>query len=392
MEFHMHSHPLDLRPWICVLLTIVCTPTFADTPAALPAPELRGPFPVGVTTRLLIDHSRTDEATKCPRSTMTEIWYPATEDTKGLPSNDMMEFFAKGTNPIITAVVKQAFNSNLNEVRKTFQNFSVRDARIRNGKYPLVLFSHGNGGMRCQNVFWCEHLASHGYIVMSPDHTGNACITTIDGVAIPYNVSGRKQAAKDRPKDIIFLIDAMDRMNKGGDSRFFAKVEMDRIAVGGHSFGGYTSIAVAAQDERIKAIVSMAGVTSDDASYTCPSMILVATEDDTIGLKGNEAMRAFYSEIKAPKYLVEFKNAGHYSFSEMYQFNPTFGDGVGQGKRITDGSAITYIDMDTAYRLLNGYTTAFLGKFLRGQDGYDAYLSANHNMDELILKSAPAQN
>ena len=386
------SHP-RIHPRHLAALTLIITLSLSvlTQAAPLPDPEQRGPLSVGVTTTLLVDHGRTDEGTQGPRTLMTEIWYPATDAAKDMPPNDMMNFFAKGTNPIVLAVVKQAFNSDLVEVQKTFKNYAVRDAPILDGKYPLILFSHGNGGMRSQNAYWCEHLASHGYIVMAPDHTGNSCITTIDGEPIIYNTSDREGAAKARPLDISFLIDSMDRMNKGGDSRFFGRVEMDKIGVGGHSFGGYTSIAVASMDERVKAIVPMAGVMSEDSSQTCPALILVATEDDTIGEERNQEIRDYYDTITAEKYLVEFKNAGHYSFSEMYQFNPAFGDGCGEGKRITDGTDITYVDMDTAYTMTNGYSTAFLGKILKGQDDYAAYLKDNHNEKELTLKSAPEQ-
>src|SRR5205814_8313318 len=36
--------------------------------------------------------------------------------------------------------------------------------------YPVIIYSHGLGGHRAQNNAQCENLASHGYIVVSPDH------------------------------------------------------------------------------------------------------------------------------------------------------------------------------------------------------------------------------
>lgn len=355
----------------------------------LPDPEKPGPYPVGVTTLMLVDHSRTDVATdNGPRSLLTEIWYPATDETRGLPPNELIEFYNGGVEAT-AAVMKLAFGADLTASNETFENFAVRDARIRDGVYPLLLFSHGNGGMRSQNVFWCEHLASHGYIVMAPDHTGNCLITFINGEPVFFSddPEGRKRASEDRPKDIRFLIDCMERMNKGNDSRFFGKVDMDQIGVSGHSFGGYTTTAVADQDPRVKAIAPMAGVALTRSRYDCPALILPATEDDTIGADGNERVRTYYNESTGPRYLVEFKNGGHYSFTEMYQFNPNFGDGVGTGTRITNDEPITYVTKDVAFELVNGYTTAFFGRYLKGQTGYDAYLAENHNPDELITKS-----
>ena len=262
---------------------------------------------------------------------------------------------------------------------------------LPDGLFPLLLFSHGNTGLRMQNAFWCEHMASHGYIVMSPDHTGNAALTFLDGVLIPYQDSeeARKQASLDRPKDLSFLIDAMTRMNKGGDSRFFGRVDLEHIGAAGHSFGGFACTWVLNQEPRVRAAVLMAGAAKERTNFTTPVMTLIATEDKTLGAERVTLLRGYYDESKGPHYSVEFKNAGHFSFTEMYQLKPDFGDGIGQGKRVTNGEPVTYIPMEKAFTLTNGYTTAFFGKFLKSINGYDAYLSANRDPEELIVRAAP---
>ncbi len=355
-----------------------------------PDPAKPGPYPVGVTTRLFVDHTRTDSVTEGPRSLMTDIWYPATDDTQELPKNRLLDFYAKGEVPEVIVLMKTVFNADLLELDKTFRNFAVRDARVRDGVFPLIIFSHGNGGVRSQSVFWCEHMASHGYIVMAPDHTGNCLVTVIAGKLVVFNDSteGREQSSKDRPKDVSFLIDAMERMNKGGDSRFFGRVDLEHIGVAGHSFGGFTSTWVADTDSRVDAIVPMAGVARTREKYDCPVLIILATEDATLGLEGNDRVRKYYETSTGPRYFVEFLNCGHYSFTEMFQFNPAFGDGVGTGTRTTNGEPITYAPMGVVFPLTNGYTAAFFGRYLKGLAGYDAYLSANHRPGELIVKSS----
>ena len=72
------------------LAVLACTVfVFATTGATRGSyvvdPTASGPFPVGVTTTLLVDHSRKDALTKEPRTLVTEIWYPATDETKGMP-------------------------------------------------------------------------------------------------------------------------------------------------------------------------------------------------------------------------------------------------------------------------------------------------------------------
>jgi len=370
---------------VCLLATAP-----AHGAADVPDPAKPGPYLVGVTTTLLVDHSRTDVTTGGPRSLMTEIWYPATDGSRDLPKNTFSDFLLKGRNPKLNGALTLAFKIDLKEIDKTFRNFAVRDARVRDGIFPLIVFSHGNGGIRSQNAYWCDHMASHGYIVMSPDHTGNSAVTAIDSEVIPYNNEGRQASAVDRPRDLMFLIDTMLRMNNGADSRFMGKIDISHIGASGHSFGGYAATAVADMDPRIDAIAPMAAVNRERANYTCPAMVLLATEDATIGLDGNARIRQYYEESKGPRYLVELVNGGHYSFTEMYQVNPRFGDGVGQGKRITNGEEIVYITMDRAFEITNAYTTAFFGRYLKGVTNYDEFLSTNHYADEVIYKADAA--
>jgi len=364
-----------------LLLSSIC---LSET--GLPDPEKPGPYPVGVTTMLFEDYSRIDEKTGRPRPLLTEIWYPATEDAKNLPKNRLTDFYLKGTKPGIFTLIKQATEVDLIQVDQSFKNISVRDARIEDGRFPLILFSHGNGGFRMQSAFWCEHMASHGYVVMSPDHTRNCSLTVVDGKVILYDKEGRERSAIDRPKDLSFLIDAMERMHHGADSRFLGKIDLDHIGVAGHSFGGYTAAKMADEDHRIDAIAPMAAVGHERTNFHCPAMILIATEDSTIKTEGNHRLRQYYEESLGPCYLVEFLNAGHYSFTEMFQFNPHFGDGVGTGKRITNGEDIIYMPVEEAFRLTNGYTAAFFGKYLKGMNEYDRYLDVNHLPKELIVK------
>src|SRR5262249_61965308 len=63
---------------------------------------------------------------------------------------------------------------------------AARDLPVRAGRYPLVLFSHGFGGHRRQSTFLTTHLASHGYVVAAPDHTGTTLVDLLHaGAAAP---------------------------------------------------------------------------------------------------------------------------------------------------------------------------------------------------------------
>ena len=374
---------LGRRPTIWALFLLSSLPFHA---AAAPAnPEDSGPFPVGVTTIQLSDPARQDPALEAPRPLLAEFWYPASDSARGAAPTKFTDFYMGGENAQMNIILTMAFKFDITKMDSTFKTTAVRDAAIAEGTFPLLVFSHGNGGMRAQSTFWCDHMASHGFIVAAVDHTHNSCATSYAGKVIPYQQDGRGQAAIDRPKDVSFLIDQIEAMHGDPASRFHQHVNLDKIGVAGHSFGGFTAMAAEHHDDRIDAIAPMAAVVPEyTQASSVPLLLLVATEDDTIGEKGNASARAYWEATKAPKYLVELVNAGHYTFSDMYQINPAWGDGVGKGHRITDGTAIEYIDMEHAYALTNGYCTAFFTHYLKDLDKFGDYLA--HNRDGSAVK------
>src|SRR6266576_1512630 len=96
---HFHR-PTTLPVRRAVLLPIFALATLSlmlgadGALAADDAPDLRaaGPFPVGVTTAVLVDSKRTDAFTKEARTLVTEIWYPATDDARKSPKNKYSDF------------------------------------------------------------------------------------------------------------------------------------------------------------------------------------------------------------------------------------------------------------------------------------------------------------
>lgn len=362
----------------------------AGTHAAPSSPEALGPHPVGVTTIQLSDAARTDEKLQGPRPLLAEIWYPAAASAKGGAPTKFSDFYLGGTDIQMNTILAMAFKFDIAAMDGRFKTIAVRDAELAEGVFPLLVFSHGNGGMRSQSTFWCDHMASHGFIVAAVDHTRNSCATSFEGKVIPYDLEGRTQAAIDRPKDVSFLIDSMEAMNNDSNTKFAGHVDMENIGVAGHSFGGFTAMAVITQDPRVDAIAPMAGVVPEfSTSSSKPLLIFIATEDSTIKEKGNSGARAYFEATEAPKYLVEMKDAGHFSYSDMYQINPAWGDGVGHGKRITSDEEIDFMAMEDVYRLTNGYSVAFFNHFLKGDKTFESYLTTNQAEDALIFRAKP---
>lgn len=373
-----------------VLLSLMAV---ASATAAATDPHPLGPYPIGVTTIAFVDHARTDPATGGPRTLLTEIWYPAVDEAKNLPKNKYSDFLMRGLVPGAYEAWEEGVNRTyktdwtVENFDKAHKNEAVRDARIRDGKYPLIVFSHGNGGARYGYTFWADHMASHGYIVVAPDHTGNSFITIVDGKIVRYDGNNRQYAGENRPIDVSFLITEMGRLNAGADSRFAGRVDMDRVGAAGMSFGGFTTIHVINTDDRIKAALAMAPVWRERTNYTTPIMMMIGTEDKTIGVRGNDNNRKYYEESKGPRYLVEIKDAGHFTFTDVFQIQKNFGDGIGTGVRITkEGEPVTFLSMEKSYDIINSYSVAFFGLHLKEEKEYAEFLAKNHYPQEVEYK------
>ncbi len=116
----------------------------------------------------------------------------------------------------------------------TSEGRAIRNARPRRhgGPYPLVVLSHGYGLSPIVYSALAEHYASRGYIVLGPEHR-----EIFDG-----SLTGFWKALVDRPADIRRAIDHAERLTRPR-APLAGLVDLDHIAVVGHSYGGYTALA-----------------------------------------------------------------------------------------------------------------------------------------------------
>lgn len=62
---------------------------------------------------------------------------------------------------------------------------SYRDAPVAQGRFPVVLYSHGTLQQRFTNDSLAEVLARRGYIVLAPEHTGNDSLAPLGAYCQP---------------------------------------------------------------------------------------------------------------------------------------------------------------------------------------------------------------
>jgi predicted dienelactone hydrolase len=349
---------------VAALLLLLVASCGRSSGGSEPAPDPLQPglYPVGVTTVTFFDPAR-------DRPLRTEIWYPADESVRDLPPSPITDFVDASLAPLL--------------VDSTVPLVGVRDVAVSpDGPFPLVAFSHGNGGIRFQNTFQCERLASHGFIVVAPDHTGNTLL----------DLGGDPNSAENRPLDISFLYDEMSRQTDEPGSPYEGWVDVDRpFGVTGHSFGSFTSMAVASTDPRVGAALPMAAPGPISTAYSAPTFLMLATEDKTIGLELNAAIRSAWDALPGPRWLAQIIDAGHFSFTIACLTGTGLGDGdgCGESERFGDGAPFAFTPSELVWEIVDGYSVALFGRYLKGIEEYESVLEENIAPDVVELLSDP---
>lgn len=120
--------------------------------------------------------------------------------------------------------------------------FLPQDLSALSFTFPVIVLSHGLGGNRSSNLDMAAHVASYGFAVAAIEHVGS---NTAQFEAMWAGLEPESFKAKDfwdRPLDVSFLLDELERRNL---SDFQGRLNLEQVAAVGTSFGGYTVLALA---------------------------------------------------------------------------------------------------------------------------------------------------
>jgi predicted dienelactone hydrolase len=348
------------------LLGAACRPVHRPggwPPRAVPQADAPGPYRVGRATFTVVDPARAG------RTLTVDAWYPVdARDAAGRAPSQYDLLVAAIASP--TALDAPPVS--------------------RAGPFPLVVFSHGSGGVRFQSWFLTEHLASHGFIVVAPDHTGNTAYDQIFNTALPFSVM-----ARERPLDVSFVISTMLERSADPADPFAHRVDAGHVGVVGHSFGGFTALASASgyqdvpRDARVRAIVPISPASSsftdaELASIRTPALLLGGTADVTTPI-ATQTERPWSLLTARPGYRVDVHEAGHASFTNICDLRDALlGAGLPPNllqflvDQAEEGCAPELIPIAEAQRVTKLYATAFLKVTLAGDLRYQPFLTAGY--------------
>ena len=189
---------------------------------------------------------------------------------------------------------------------------------------PLVVHSHSSYGWPRQSSFVCEHLASHGYVVAAPEHTGNTNRDLRPAGAPPLSTDERdaliRRIVADRIPDVRFTLDRVLDRAAG------VATGPERVGVMGFSFGGWAALATLEEDARPAAVVALAPGGSRDPlpgiipltltlrwHRAVPALFLAADRDQFIPAA---SVREVFDRAPLPKRMYTLRDADHGHFAD----------------------------------------------------------------------------
>lgn len=354
-------------------LLFACDSAPEAEPLVLPADPAAPGAPVGVRT-------------VGPADAPIEVWYPAS-DSSADSATDLADF---------SQFVPDAFIAHVGAFEfPGVDGRAVRDAALREpvSPYPLVVFSHGFGGVRLQSLDVVTHLASRGYVVAAVDHPGRSMPDLLPCLFSPA-LEGCDLSGFSSDPGVAGVIDTLDWLeaaaageaaDSGGD--FLAgRIDPEHVALTGHSAGGGTTATAGEQDTRFDALLPMAAGAVADRDV--PQLVMDGTCDATIV----DADVVAAVEGRPGTGLVRVLGAGHLAFSDLCDLqlktladelladrddlNEVFyealvglaSDGcpaeASPPPELACGEA--YLPLDTSARIIRHYATAFVDESLLG--------------------------
>jgi len=257
------------------------------------------------------------------------------------------------------------------------------------GPFPVVVWSHGLGGSKDAYQPLATYWAERGYIVIQPTHA-DSLQKQSGGFSREKLLAGTKNWSE-RPRQISAVLDDLPNLGKEIPD-LKGKIDLKRIAVGGHSFGAHTSQLVAGteltgflarnRDFEDKRPIAFIWISPQGTGTMLRStawqnikrpVLMITGDNDASPIDGKPAswrMEVWEGLPKGDKYLL-WVNGAHHGFGGISGRMRFPGSGELDPNQVKDVQVTT---------------TAYLDAFVKGD------LAAKRSLDDNSLKlPAPAK-
>lgn len=254
------------------------------------------------------------------------------------------------------------------------------------GARPVVVFSHGLGGSRENNRFLGVHWSARGYVAVFLQHPGSdESVWKNQAPGAGYRAlagAANLQNLQLRIADVPAVLDQLEAWNKAPGNELAGRLDLMRVGMSGHSFGGITTQAVSGQtfpfpgkgvpsgpEARIKASVifspsspRLGSAKTAFASVKVPWLLMTGTEDTSpIGDISLESRLAVFPALPpGDKFELVLDGAQH----------SAFGDRPLPGDRANSRNP-------NHHRAIEAISTAFWDTYLRKDPAARAWLNGD---------------
>lgn len=381
------EQPHFIRSFLLPFLLVVS----AILPILLPVFKVDstfGPYSVGTVTYHWTDASREEILTDTPndrRELLVQVWYPAQIDQASSKALYIPEYRQFGQAMQQEYRIPAFIFHYLRHVKTN--SYMTPPLSAEHAQYPLIVFSHGLPGTRFTSTYQMEELASNGYLVAAIQHPYYAMTTVFPDQRIApktkklpaiIDIDGWDRMIEVWVKDAQFVLDQFEKINKQDPQGLLTgKINLDKIGMLGHSFGGAATIQTLNADQRLKAGINMDGtpfgktiVNGLKQPFLQMKTGVVETNKDVepteqqlakIGVT-KQAYDKYKTEIPIRNrvlfgtgggYAVTIRGIKHMSFTDYYLWSP--------GLRLMDGLKLPPVQ---ARHMINSYVLAFFEKYL----------------------------
>ncbi|MGW2403085.1 alpha/beta hydrolase family protein [Streptomyces sp. NPDC001739] len=340
-------------------------------PLQLTLPPPTGPYPVGTVALHLVDAARPDPVAGAGhhRELMASVWYPARNVGRHPLAPWMSPANLRG---LLTSA---DFPADAVQVPLTAGHQSAPVRRSGRELLPVVLYSHGAHSHRADHTVMVQELASHGYVVVTVDHTYDAFTEFPDGRVLAPDPD-RAMGPADFAADIRFVLDCVEELaagrNPDADGRSLPEgltsaIDPRRIGMFGWSKGGTATARVLLDDRRVRAGLSLDGpmlptVTGD---LDRPFMMMTAR----FTRPQEPSVAEFWTHLRGWRLNIQAEGAVHSSYGDNQVLFPQLAKVV----KMTDQqlrALIGTLAPARAVRIQQAYPLAFFDLHLRHRRGH----------------------
>ncbi len=277
---------------------------------------------------------------------------------------------------------------------------------IEQKRMPLIVFSHGGLGVKSSNESLFRELASHGYVIVSIDHTYHSFFTKDEKGNTTWMDFGYVQELfsenpldnmeqsfesyqkwmKIRMDDMNFVIDTIiTQAKENSDNSLYSLIDIEKIGVMGHSLGGSSALGIGKSRSDIQAVIALEspylfdikGVSNgkfivDQMEYPIP--VLNVYSDSSYGILSQRPQYSTnYRMLMNPdknEFSIYFSGIGHLALTDFALTSPIL-------TKFLDGNNVGIEKTSKNLKAINEVCLAFFNSFLKEQGEFNIDKSNN---------------